>query len=117
MIESKWGMSVADRGLRGGPKEDCAAYATQLLLNDNNVTALCLDLIAEGIDEDLKIEAINTLVALLYREGGNELVQNSIYCHHDSVDSSPFFVEVHFMLLVFSYKFIILLYDFPACYF
>ena len=94
MIESKWGMSVADRGIRGGPKEDSAAYATQLLLNDNNVTALCLDLIAEGIEEDLKIEAINTLVALLYREGGNERVQASIFYHHDSVDSSPFFIEV-----------------------
>lgn len=38
-------------------------------LNSCGATALCLDLIAEGIDEDLQLEAIQLGVGLLFKEG------------------------------------------------
>jgi hypothetical protein len=95
MIETKWGMSVDDRGEDGGSEQDQAAVATQLLLNNWGVTALCLDLVCAGIHNEVKIEAINLLIALLFREGGHHAVQAKIREHLDSHDSTAFFVEVN----------------------
>ena len=49
MIEAKWGMTVAERDARRyDDEEDGAAFETQLFLNDNGVTVLCLDVLARS---------------------------------------------------------------------
>ena len=66
-------MMIDDRDEFGSEKD--LAATLHALLNNNGVTALCLDLISMGIQDDVKIEAIKLLIAMLFKEGGNEAVQ------------------------------------------
>ncbi|KAJ8601792.1 hypothetical protein CTAYLR_006814 [Chrysophaeum taylorii] len=78
MIEKKWGMTIHERDDEGGEEQDAAGYELQKLLNSCGVTKLCLKLIAPGIDRELSLEATKLCVALLFREGGNKIVQAEI---------------------------------------
>jgi hypothetical protein len=73
------------------------AHKVQLLLNSSGVTHMCLDLIADGIHDDLKFEAIKLLATMLQHEGGNIVVQQTIFDLHDQKDSSAFFIEIRHM--------------------
>jgi hypothetical protein len=99
MIENKWGFSIDERDDIGNEAHDRAASSVQLLLNQSGVTALCLDLISEGIQEELKAEAMKLIIALLFKEGGHNPIQATIDLHLRSHDSSQFFLEVKMMLM------------------
>jgi hypothetical protein len=79
MIERKWGMNIDERDDDGGEEQDDASEAIVNVFNTCGVTALCLDLIADGILPDLMFEAVKLCVAMLFREGGSLAVQETIY--------------------------------------
>ena len=81
MIENKMGMTIYERDEDGGEEQDIAAEPVVTAFNKNGVTELCLDLIADGVDDDLQDEAIKLLVASLFKEGGNRSVQSLINTH------------------------------------
>lgn len=94
LIEKAWGLTLDTRDDEGGEEEDAACFPIQMLLNENGMTALCVDLIAPGIDDEAKNEAINLLTALLFREGGNINIQETIFKHLHEQSSSNFFAEI-----------------------
>jgi hypothetical protein len=57
--------------------------ALQALLNEQGVTALCLDLIADGVQPELRREATRLLIALLTKDGGHGKVQEVIQAHFE----------------------------------
>jgi hypothetical protein len=63
----------------GEEKEDQAAAPVVNALNSCGATTLCLDLISVGIDSGLMIECIKLCVAMLFKEGGNLMVQQTMY--------------------------------------
>jgi len=69
MIENKWNMNIFERDENGGEEEDLASQEVVDAFDACGVTALCLDLIASGIDEELQVESIRLMVAMLLREG------------------------------------------------
>lgn len=91
MIEKRWGMTIDERDDDGGEDEDLAAADLQHMFNKCGVTALCLDLASVGIDNELQLEAVKLMVALLFKEGGATEVQTTIYKHLNSNDSELFF--------------------------
>ena len=99
MIEAKWGMSIDERDEDGGADQDKAAAPVMLMLNQWGVTALCIDLISAGIHDMIKIAAIKLLIALLFKEGGHVVVQQTIRDHINRHDSSSFFLEVKSMMV------------------
>ena len=94
MIEKAWGMTIEERDEDGGEEQDDASEHIVRVLNKYGATTLCLDLIAVGIDSALVLEAIKLCVAMLFREGGNLLVQRTINEHLAKTDSTLFFHEV-----------------------
>jgi hypothetical protein len=66
----------------------------QTVLNNCGVTALCLDLIAMGIDVELCIIAMKLLVAMLVKNDGHREVQESIYEFLKNTDSVLFFEKI-----------------------
>jgi hypothetical protein len=94
MIESAWGMTIYERDDDGGEEQDVASAFVTDTLNKCGATALCLDLISNGIDQGLILEAIKLLVAMLFKEGGAEEVQKTIYTHLKSTDSDYFFRQL-----------------------
>ena len=82
MIENKMGMSIMERDDDGGADEDERAAPVVNALNSCGATALCLDLIADGIDENLQLEAVKLGVGLLFKEGGAFEVQGLISSKH-----------------------------------
>ncbi len=75
MIENKMGMDIYQRDDEGGEEQDIAAEPVITAFNSTGVTQLCLDLIAEGVDEELQNECIKLGVGMLFKEGGNRNVQ------------------------------------------
>ena len=75
MIENKMGMTIYERDDDGGEEEDIASQDVKTALNTCGATALCLDLIVDGIDDELQEECMKLLVGLLFLEGGNREVQ------------------------------------------
>ena len=94
MIEYEWGFTIDDRDDDGDDDSDAAVEPVQLALDAAGATTLCLDLIANGIDPQLQLEAVKLLVALLYREGGHVHVQESINRHLAETKSDLFFLCV-----------------------
>ncbi len=94
MIENRMGMSIYERDEDGGEEQDEAAWPVVNALNECGATALCLDLIAVGIDDDLQAEAIRLLVGMLFKEGGAIEVQTTIYNHLTNNNSIFFFKQV-----------------------
>jgi hypothetical protein len=97
MIESKLGRSTME-GSGAAPVvlEACAEQAeeVQLMLNGCGATALCIDLIAVGIERAVLKEAVLLLWALLAREGGNEKVQATFRAHLSKGGSAFFFHQL-----------------------
>jgi hypothetical protein len=58
LIESRWGMDIDSRDRNGGDEQDRAGGAVQSRLNNNGATDLCLEVIAPGIDKDLKVRIL-----------------------------------------------------------
>eukprot|EP01042_Synura_sphagnicola_P023382 gene23382-29839_t len=87
------GMSIYERDDDGGLEQDIAAAPVVNALNSCGATALCLDLIAVGIDEKLQLEAIKLGVALLFKEGGALEVQQIMNNHLNKTNSELFFKQ------------------------
>jgi hypothetical protein len=98
MIENRMGMTIYQRDDDGGLEEDIKAAPVVNALNSCGATALCLDLIADGIDEKLQLEAIKLGVALLYKEGGALEVQQIMNNHLSKPNSDLFFKQVKITL-------------------
>jgi hypothetical protein len=98
MIENRMGMSIYERDDDGGLEQDQAAAPVVEALNTCGATALCLDLIAVGIDEKLQLEAIKLGVALLFKEGGALEVQKIMNNHLNNTNSQLFFQQVRITL-------------------
>jgi len=94
MIENRMGMSIYERDDDGGEAEDNKAAPVVNALNNCGATALCLDLIAFGIDEQLQLEAIKLGVGLLFKEGGAAKVQGIMNNHLVKTNSELFFKQV-----------------------
>jgi hypothetical protein len=81
MVEDEWGFSIDDRDELGDDDSDELAWEHQKPLTECGVAELCVDLIANGIERSVILEATRVLVALLYREGGSAFVQAAIVTH------------------------------------
>ena len=94
MIENRWGMTIDERDDDGGEEQDEASADVVEALNDCGATALCLDLISNGIDAVLQLECVKLCVAMLFKEGGNLGVQTTMYKHLVKTNSLPFFQQM-----------------------
>jgi hypothetical protein len=95
MIEHGWGCTVTELEAKHPDAAKCRkAMEAQDLLNDCGVTALCTDLIAMGMHEDVRNEAVLLLWALLAREGGNQKAQRTFHSHLSKGGSAFFFLQV-----------------------
>ena len=99
MIENRWGgKDIYQRDEDGGPEDDEASKPVVDAFNQCGVTALCLDLIASGIDEELQVESIRLMIAMLLREGGSTDVQRCANEHLRAENSFLFFSQVRSIL-------------------
>jgi len=98
MIENRMGMSIYERDEDGGKEQDEAAAPVVNALNSCGATVLCLDLIADGIDDALQLEAIKLGVGLLFKEGGAINVQSIMNNHLMKTQSGLFFKQVQITL-------------------
>jgi len=98
MIEKKWGMTIDERDEDGGEEQDEASAPVIQVLNKYGVTTLCIDVIAVGVDGLLVLEAIKCCVAMLFKEGGNLLVQSTIHKHLMASNSELFFREMQLQI-------------------
>jgi len=107
MIETKWTeslhkregpeagkMGIDERDDEGEEEEDEAAGPVQDALDECGASILCLDVIADGMNEVVVEEGVNLLVALMFREGGNKKVQATIFEHLNQRGTGPFFEEI-----------------------
>ncbi|RYG58826.1 hypothetical protein EON64_20895, partial [archaeon] len=98
MIENRMQMSIYVRDDEGGQEQDIAAAPVVNALNSCGATALCLDLIADGIDAKLQLEAVRLGVGLLFKEGGALEVQTLMHSHLMKTNSELFFKQVRITL-------------------
>eukprot|EP01031_Cornospumella_fuschlensis_P031175 gene31175-37679_t len=98
MVENRWGMSIYERDDDGGEEQDDAVADLMVVYNSSQVTEMCLDLIAKGIDISLQSEALKLLVAMLFKEGGALSIQKSINAHLSQQGSDMFFRNVRQIL-------------------
>eukprot|EP00605_Chrysophyceae_sp_TOSAG23-4_P001929 GSChrysophyteH1.ASY1.ANO1.2132.1 assembled CDS len=94
MIENKMGMNIFQRDDEGGEEQDIAAAPVVTAFNTMGVTELCLDLIADGVDDDLQDESIKLCVGLLFKEGGNRAVQQRMFEYLSRPEAELFFHQV-----------------------
>jgi hypothetical protein len=74
------------------------------IFNETGLTELCMDFVAQGIDSQLCLEAINMLVVLLAEPGGSKEVHQSIFRYLKDQDSSLFFQQVKDIIMnIFSW--------------
>jgi hypothetical protein len=97
MIEFEWGFTISERDDEGDERSDEKVSSLQDAFNAAGVTALCLQLVSSNITPQLMMAAVRLMVALLYREGGNKIVQASI----SQTLSKTSEVEVHVQSLDF----------------
>eukprot|EP00981_Chlorochromonas_danica_P005579 scaffold1159_cov160-Ochromonas_danica.AAC.1 len=98
MVENRWGMSIYERDDDGGEEQDDAVADLMIVYNDSQMSEMCLDLIAKGVDVVLQSEALKLLVAMLFKEGGALAIQKSIHAHLSQSGSDIFFRTVRQML-------------------
>ena len=94
MIENKMGMDIYARDEDGGEDEDIAAADVVAALNSCGATTLCLDLIADGIDDALQLEAIRLGTGLLLKNGGALEIQTVMNEYFKKPHSEYFFKQV-----------------------
>jgi hypothetical protein len=92
-IEHGWGFSILERDEEGDEESDANVKVMQDVLTNAHAPEMCIDFIARGVDKAVVLEAIRLLVALLYREGGNQDVQSTINKHLMASNSMFFFTE------------------------
>ena len=63
-----------------GP-ETSEAAKLRGIYNEHGITYLCLELLANGIDHHLMLEAIKMLLVLLFKVGGSTGIQQNIYTY------------------------------------
>ncbi len=98
MLENRWGMSIYERDGEGSEEQDEAGAELMRVYNDSQMSEMCLDLIAKGIDLALQSEALKLLVAMLFKEGGSLVIQKSIHSHLSQPGSDIFFRTVRHTL-------------------
>jgi len=98
MIENKMGMDIFERDEDGGEEQDLAAEPVITAFNTTGVTELCLDLIADGVDDELQEECINLCVGMLFKEGGSRAVQASMNKYLSRPEADLFFSRVRAIL-------------------
>lgn len=98
MIENRWKMTIYERDEDGGEEEDEAAAPVIEALNKCGATTLCLDLISVGIDPSLMLESVKLCVAMLFKEGGNLEVQQTMHEYLQENDSTLFFQQLRISL-------------------
>lgn len=94
MIENAWGMTIYERDDDGGEEQDEASAHLVATFNAVGATTLCLDLVADGIDQDLVLESVKFGVALLFKEGGALEVQETMHAHLQGKNSEFFFQQL-----------------------
>ena len=94
MIENVWGMDIDERDGDGGDEQDEASAPITHAFNTCGVTALCLDLIAVGIDDDLQAECVKLCTCMLFKEGGAKKVQKTMFDHLNGTNSELFFRQM-----------------------
>jgi len=98
MIEDSWQMDIYQRDESGGAEQDEASGPIVEAFNKGGVTDLCIDMIAPGIHESVQLEAIRLAVAMLFKEGGALLVQETINKYLKAHNSHLFFKQVKTIL-------------------
>jgi hypothetical protein len=94
LVEHLWGFGIERRDEWGDEASDANVEEVQDALNDAQAPQLCIDLIAKGMAVEVVLEANRLLVAMLYREGGNVRVQETMNRYLAESNSEMFFVEV-----------------------
>ena len=67
-------------------------------LNENGVTILCLELLALGVDKNVRFQAMAVLNGLLDQAGGSSVVQETVNTYLTETDSVQFFEMIFDML-------------------
>lgn len=98
MIENRWGMTIYERDEDGGEEQDLASADLVDTFNACGATTLLLDLISVGMDATLVLESIKLCVAMLFKEGGAIMVQQTMYAHLSSTKSELFFQQLRNMI-------------------
>jgi hypothetical protein len=106
------GMTIQERDEEGGDEQDEAAAPAIKAMNETGSTALCLDLIAAGLEPELVLESIYLIgnfenvrrnqlyfsyipaVAMLFKEGGAIAIQTLINKHLKHTDSFLLFKQM-----------------------
>ena len=94
MIENAWGMTIYERDDDGGEEQDDASADLVATFNACGATTLCLDLVADGIDQELVLESVKFGVAILFKEGGALEVQETMHAHLLGKNSEFFFQQL-----------------------
>ena len=98
MIENAWGMSIYERDDDGGEEQDEASAHLVATFNQCGATTLILDLMADGIEQELVLEAVKFGVALLFKEGGALEVQQTMHAHLVGKNSEFFFLQLRHII-------------------
>jgi hypothetical protein len=98
MIEEKWKFGVEERDRNGDEESDKSAFPIINALEDARAVQMCIDLIAKGLDKEVRWEATRLLVAMLFIEGGNRKAQQTMHMHFEESNSDKFFSMIREML-------------------
>jgi hypothetical protein len=93
MIENAWGFGIDQRNddQYDHDKADAKAQPLHHDFNAANVPQMCVDFIAKGLDKKICTEAMSLLIAMLYQEGGNLMVQQQVNDYLVVINSELFF--------------------------
>jgi hypothetical protein len=122
MVEDEWGFSldvsvlsfallyrvlradspfvVQERDHMGTASTDAAAWPTLQALAHCGACELCINLIANGIDNEVVGESMRLLTVLLLREGGSQVVQQAMSTHFRASPEGFFFAKISDILYV-----------------
>jgi hypothetical protein len=98
MIEEKWKFGVEDRDEKGSEESDRHALPIINALEGAHTVRMCIDLVAKGLDKEVVWEATRLLVTMLFVEGGNRTVQQTMHAHFEDSSSEMFFFVIREML-------------------
>ena len=98
MIENKMGMSIFQRDEEGGEEQDEATAPVIKALCSMGAVPFALDLIAPGINDEIRLECIKFCVGMLFKEGGAKDIQVVMNEHLMNGKSLPFFRQCRITL-------------------
>jgi hypothetical protein len=79
MVEQAWGFTIFERDDLGDEESDKRVEYIQDALSDAHAPEMCIEFIAKGVEGPVVMEALKLLMAMLYREGGNNKVQRTVH--------------------------------------